>query len=369
MTLRPRNTMETWRFSGIALLLFGLGCSPPDSTTSEADVGVDATTPDANGQPDQGDLGCVTQGCPDRLVCNSVTGVCVDCLTNNECGANGTCDPTSNKCSCNAGYHLCDGVCLSDTSVDSCGNRCEPCPTTPNGTASCEAEACVLTCNAPLVLDDGACVGCSDNSHCEAPDASVCSAGGTCDACTDAADCAHIDGRAMCDDGTCVECTDADDAACGGNACGPDGTCTTVPKASVATCGQCTADAECRTGHACVPMEFDGAPYAAHCLPFNTGTCASPLPVAVTRSTVSGTIAGFCTLNEALTTCEGLADYGNPCSDNSDCGAVGLDDGRCEPIDFDRAACTFVCDAYEECPSASLIGCSPGDGAKWCGAY
>lgn len=370
-TMMRFRTQAGW---GAALaLVCAVGCSPPPEPPDEVPdaTGKPDLGPDASTAPDDGVQGCVALGCPNNLVCNTATGICVDCVTSNECGANGTCDPTSNKCICNAGFHLCNGACLDDTSVDSCGTSCEPCPTTPNGTSSCNAGQCEVTCAPPLILSDGACVGCEGNADCAAPEASVCSDAGTCESCSGAADCAHVEGRPICDGGTCVACTTDNDTACGGTACGPDGTCTGVAKASVQACRPCGADAECFDGHACVPMSFNGAPRtSAYCLPFNTGTCAAPLAIAsATRSSVSGTIGSFCTINEALTTCEAVEQYGNPCTSHTDCGAPGLDDGRCDPIDFEGVGCTFNCDSSEEC-SASLIGCMTGEvGVKWCGAY
>ena len=48
---------------------------------------------------------------------------------------------------CNVGFHLCGGVCASDTSVTSCGSSCAVCPASPNATATCNGTACTLACN------------------------------------------------------------------------------------------------------------------------------------------------------------------------------------------------------------------------------
>lgn len=317
------------------------------------------------------DEGCQILGCPDELVCNTATGICVDCVTNAECGANGTCDPTSNKCSCEPGFHLCDGACASNDSVDSCGSSCDPCPTDPNGTATCDGSSCGLTCEDPLILDPGtnSCVGCTTNNDCGGASASVCAAGGACEPCADNAGCAHVPGLSTCDGGTCVECTAADDSACAGNSCDLfDGTCTTTPKESVDVCEACLADSECVAGHACVQMQFAGdLRSGGFCLPLDTGECVAPYPVADSRTSLSNASVDICTLNEELTTCEALADYRTPnCSDDSDCGAPGLDDGLCEPIEFEAAHCTIPCASSSECP-AEFFGCNLG--GAWCGSY
>lgn len=361
-----------------AIFVMVLGaCSNPDNNkpviVDDEDMGstldVNNSTPDVNI-----DEGCQVSGCPDSQVCNMQTGICVDCLTNAECGENGSCDPVSNKCSCADGFHLCDGACVSNDSVDSCGASCTPCPTDPNGVAGCDGTQCTLTCNGELVQDpaSGACVGCTSNADCAGPAASVCGGTGACEPCAAAADCAHIVGRPICDAGLCAQCSSADDSACNGNSCDPfDGTCTTTPKASVGACEPCVADSECDAGHACVPMEFQGDLRAGgFCLPVDAGDCAAPYPVSVTRTSLSGVAGDYCTLNELLTTCEAVADYFADCADASDCGVDGFDDGFCEPVDFEFSKCTIPCDDSAECPSASLIGCATGDGTrKWCGAF
>ncbi len=87
------------------------------------------------------------------------------------CSGNGTCDDTTGVVSCECevgydgvycescaiGYHNCSGQCLPNDSLDSCGDRCEPCPTDPNGTASCDGTACSLTCDDGWFWWGGAC--------------------------------------------------------------------------------------------------------------------------------------------------------------------------------------------------------------------
>lgn len=47
---------------------------------------------------------------------------------------------------CQAGQHACGDACVPDTSPLTCGARCEACPGTANGSATCAAGACGLTC-------------------------------------------------------------------------------------------------------------------------------------------------------------------------------------------------------------------------------
>jgi hypothetical protein len=141
---------------------------------------------------------------------------------------------------------------------------------------------------------------------------------------------------------------------------------------SVETCEPCQATSECMGIDVCAPMQFDGTDRDNYyCLPLDAGECTAPYPVAKSVMTIGDAMADVCTLNEMLTTCEALLDYQAPCADASECGADGLDDGLCEPIEFDVAACTIPCSGVGsmECPS-DIFGCATGNvGEMWCGAY
>ena len=330
--------------------------SCPPRTDAGTDGGADA---DAGGCP----------VCENGQVCNTATGECVDCVTDAECGDNASCDPGTLTCACDDGFHDCEGTCSDDTSTDTCGDRCTPCPTDPNGDATCETGMCGISCRAPYVFDDTSmsCVECAADDDCTDPAASTCD-GGTCVACADSTDCAHLTGTPVCDGGTCVECTPADASECNGNSCDPsNNTCTTTPVGSVSACQPCVADSECTADHACVPMMYDAmARSTAFCLPMANPDCQAPYATKVTRTSVSGAMDDYCTLNESIQTCEAFFDYGSSCADAADCGAAGLDDGLCEPIDFDVAGCTLPCTTSDECPSNS-IGC--GLGGDFCGSY
>jgi len=80
---------------------------------------------------------------------------CVACQTPPNASpvcAGGSCD-----FACNLGFHRCGNACLADTSVDSCGASCTPCPR-QNGTPSCAAGVCGLTCSPGFEPAGGACL-------------------------------------------------------------------------------------------------------------------------------------------------------------------------------------------------------------------
>lgn len=385
-----------------ALLLVGVGssaCSGPEDPQTCTDC-VNPDTGDVNNEIDTGNTGvnnppnngtsnatnnnasndpnddCRVQNfCTAAEVCNSATGLCVECVTDAECGNKGLCDPGTNVCECEPGFHACNGTCVNDISIQSCGDSCTPCPDDPNGNPTCDGKTCGLMCGPGYSFDadTAACVQCTQQADCTDPSASVCDLG-TCEPCTVGADCAHLSDTPICDAGACVECSAADDSACNGNSCDTaTGTCTTTPKGSVDRCGSCLADSECTAGHACAPMDFKGsARSGGYCLPVDSGSCDEPqYPTASTKTSLSGVLVDVCTINESLTTCEALGDYFNGCATADDCGAANLDDGLCGAVDFDFAKCTYPCDASDQCPTASVIGCTTGDigSTTYCGGF
>jgi len=150
---------------------------------------------------------CRTEPCPDGYYCNINTGECLPgCASDSHCGENEHCDIATHACTCNTGYHDCSGTCLPDDSVDSCGDRCEPCPDDPHGDVSCQdAERCWTDCHPGYHF-------CTD--HCVA-DTSVDSCGDRCDPCP-----TDPHGQAACEAGTCVIHCDAGYLMCSG-ACAP----------------------------------------------------------------------------------------------------------------------------------------------------
>lgn len=61
-----------------------------------------------------------------------------------QCTADDQCWPVE----CAEGYQACTGTCVDNTSVDHCGTRCTPCPTSANGTATCDGTSCGFDCSA-----------------------------------------------------------------------------------------------------------------------------------------------------------------------------------------------------------------------------
>jgi hypothetical protein len=138
----------------------GIACSPcPSPTGGEATC--DGTK--CGVQCPQGhkpcDNKCVAvdatcQGCPPGT--NFCNGLCVPPTEKTACGpscivcptsANGTatCDGEC-RLNCNAGYHLCGSQCVPNDSSFSCGSACSPCPTAVGGGAECVNGTCRKTC-------------------------------------------------------------------------------------------------------------------------------------------------------------------------------------------------------------------------------
>jgi hypothetical protein len=171
--------------------------------------------------------------------CDLATGECrPGCATDDQCPSNERCELSDHECVCVDGYHRCSGVCVSDSAVTSCGSSCDPCPTDPNGEASCVGGACDLRCNSGYHMCDELCV----------PNDSLDSCGDRCEPCPTApnaeATCdgtrcgfACEDGHHDCD-GDCVT-NDSPDHC--GSSCDP---CPTDPNGT-ATCDGSVCGMEC----------------------------------------------------------------------------------------------------------------------------
>ena len=95
------------------------------------------------------------RSCDDRCVdtqtdlqhCGECNRACPDAMLGAARCIEGECTP---RCDPNA--HACDGICLSDDSIGSCGTRCDPCEAAPMGTGAdagvtCDNGACTLQCD------------------------------------------------------------------------------------------------------------------------------------------------------------------------------------------------------------------------------
>ena len=114
---------------------------------------------------------------------------------------------------CNPGWHECapDG-CAPDTSPQSCGSRCTPCPApASHGTATCLSAACGMACDAGYHPCGSAC----------ADDASAATCGAACSPCPAPA---VAQAHAACLAGACDFLCDEGYARCGDACCPPPAT-------------------------------------------------------------------------------------------------------------------------------------------------
>ncbi|MBK7859443.1 MAG: hypothetical protein IPJ65_12630 [Archangiaceae bacterium] len=76
------------------------------------------------------------------------------------CGSTEECVLGMCQLECGDGMHLCNGVCVSNGSTETCGARCTPCPTADGGVATCDGLTCGLTCEPQLRHCGAACATC-----------------------------------------------------------------------------------------------------------------------------------------------------------------------------------------------------------------
>jgi hypothetical protein len=195
------------------------------------------------------DLGdCRTNGigCTGFTYCDEATGDCLrGCDDSVQCtGKNQTCDTNLHECVCAPGFHDCQGVCVSDRDVNTCGTSCVPCPSPSGGIPICLLGNCDFLCSGELTKCGSSCVDTeTDARYCgscriSCPEGEVCEGG----VCFDPGDCrvngVGCSGFTYCDSvtGACLPGCDSNTQCAGANE----------------ICNTTTHDCECVTGfHPC----------------------------------------------------------------------------------------------------------------------
>ena len=175
----------------------------------------------------------------------------------------GTCIPASMACSgtCPNGTHDCSGNCFDNTSVNSCGLSCTPCPVPANATmATCTGATCGFTCNSGYKVCGAGCIpatACCTTADCTQPANGV----ATCDTSTNVCVIACNSNYTKC--GTeCISTT----ACCVNSDCTPPTNGTVTCSASHVCVPACNAPYNAVCGNVCVDTTSDNT---------NCGSCAT----------------------------------------------------------------------------------------------
>lgn len=388
------------RLSAIDCEGLGGDMGVPDMSTDQGDAGDDGDVVEMG--IDMGPCGgpCTT---PTPL-CNSVSGMCVQCLSMSDCGDGAPeCDTTTGQCvqclnagDCGGGTPLCvSGECVQcedsadcdannpvcETPAQVCGNcttrtqcfgyaalpacnvangQCAQCDAA-NESADCGDTTATPRCNAAQQ-----CVECRgpSNGDCTTPTESRC-AGDSCAPCTMTAHCSHIPGRPYCNGGVCTECNPAtEDTDCGTVSCNPvTRMCSGITQGSRLVCQQCVSDSDCSQADGtarCIGMTYLGTPRGGYCLNTSPG-CMRPMAVTYTNvGSLSGApAADYCGLDQALTSCEALQalidSRACPSGDAVQCMADGA---RCATVQGQPNQCTVACSVANNCPGT--LACTSG---------
>lgn len=104
---------------------------------------------------------CRQQGCAGQSFCDEDDGKCKPgCERDEQCEGGASCNLETNVCTCNEGFHACSGTCFDSSSPNSCGTSCVPCPTDPNGVATCDEGRCGIECAETARRCGDACAAC-----------------------------------------------------------------------------------------------------------------------------------------------------------------------------------------------------------------
>lgn len=108
---------------------------------------------------DPGDCRVNGVGCSGFTYCDEETGLCLrGCEDDEQCVEdNELCDTELHDCACVVDFHRCGPVCVSNNEVDTCGDRCTPCPPVADATAVCVFQACSFFCEQDFERCDDMC--------------------------------------------------------------------------------------------------------------------------------------------------------------------------------------------------------------------
>jgi len=232
-------------------------------------------------------------------------------------------------CGCPAGQHRCDGACVSNSALATCGTSCTtPCTAPAGATPTCDGTSCGFMCPANRTMCSGNCVDtASDNNHCGMC-GTMCSNGNTCQ-----------NGRCACAPGThlcgtqCVSNMDPNNC---GSACTP----CAAPDAGTATCDGVSCGTACGPGtHNC------------------SGACVSD-----TSTSSCGTSCTPCTAPAGfIPTCDGVS-CGTSCAPGThNCSGTCVPDSSITQCGATCVQCPTLPNGTPVCEAGSCgIQCSTG---------
>ncbi len=307
----------------------------PDLTQLDTARPTDLATIDLS-SPDLAPPPCTDQACallPATPFCDRLTGRCVACAMDSQCGPGTVCDYNLHSCvaGCNQGHGCSDGgacnvdagqcQCANDSSCGGMAPRCDV------ATGSC--VACLPggpECNGTCLKVNGVytCLAnCQSNNDCAAPATGCCG-------------------------GHCVN-ENGDIDNCG--ACGV--VCPAIPNATPGCNGQCIVKS-CAFGYFdCNGTVADGCEVNIQSDPMNCSFCGKVCPKDAPQCTAGICGGGQCALNQAM--CNGVCK--DVLSDVNNCGSCGY---VCQTFPNATAycsmgKCSFTCTP----PYASCLGFAP----------
>jgi len=362
----------------------------------------------------------VCTACPDSTVCAAQypstlpycatsginTGACVRCLSNTNCPAATSYCSTSNTCvqcltdsacpsttpDCSASYS-----CIACTSSTICASRfpgTQPyCATTGSNTGACVRCTQNSHCSGstPYCSSSNTCVACLTDSNCPLASAPICSAG-TCQSCTsNPSIClSRFSALPVCYGGTCVECGTASDCPsnspiCLSNNCVECSTSTDCTSPANPSCSSSTNNCEgCPSSSFCNSKYPGSLPYCfattgacVQCLANSDCSGATPFCSTSTKTCVQCLGDGDCPSISApkcsvSNTCQPCTAYTGICASKFTyqpvcsggncvgCGSASDCSDPSKPVCETGAGACVQCITSSDCPSVNAPYCSSG---------
>jgi hypothetical protein len=200
-----------------AVTIDDLDAAVPETSVPQGDSG---TTPPAV------DGGCKQKSdCPDGLVCDTGSGLCVGCNGDGDCPPGKLCDANTKTCAagcnanhpCDTGKTCCNNTCAATSSVTACTGCGLACDTAHSTGPSCDGKTCAYTgCSAGF----GDCkTAAPDLDGCETPVNTITDCGGCGRGCSTT----NVAGAPTCANGACNSACSPGFGNCSLPAAGPDG--------------------------------------------------------------------------------------------------------------------------------------------------
>ena len=301
---------------------------------------------------------------------------CLDCGIDPDFGSWSCTEEGICLLSCEGETHDCEGDCADNGSVDTCGDRCEPCPIPDaNGYSTCEEGVCGVECETGYYISGSNCLPCNNVDHC----------GSTCNSCG----ANPPQGAWACDGGVLCKlyCNsgfhDCNDLCVDNNSVNHCGTisceaCAAPTSGGQSTCDGVRCDIDCEVGHYLDGTECPACDTPGHCgllcldcgddPEFGAWTCNGQGECELDCQSGTHACDGECLDDSSVASCGSNC---NACTEPNSHGHATCDQGQCGTVCdegfYQVGSNCELCDTPSSCGQYCInCGSNPANGVWAC---